>query len=69
MKGANTRSLMNHIESWFESPHKPTAPEKPSAIRPRAFLLRAGPNWTLGEVIDGDLSLLMSRGRISGRGP
>lgn len=28
----------------------------------RAFLLRAGPSWTLGDLIDGDLSLLVSRG-------
>lgn len=32
------------------------------AIDIRSFLLRAGPSWTLGELIDGDLSLLASRG-------
>lgn len=57
--GPNTIILMRQdtFDYWCDEPE-----DDSEAFWLQAFLLRAGPNWTLGEVIDGDLSLLMSRG-------
>eukprot|EP00440_Ansanella_granifera_P052346 gb/GFBE01056757.1/.p1 GENE.gb/GFBE01056757.1/~~gb/GFBE01056757.1/.p1 ORF type:complete len:958 (+),score=244.50 gb/GFBE01056757.1/:1-2874(+) len=44
------------FEYWYDEPD-----DESESFWLQAFLLRAGPHWTLGEIIDGDLSLLASR--------
>ncbi|CAK9105059.1 Highly reducing polyketide synthase srdA (HRPKS sdrA) (Polyketide synthase gene cluster 6 protein pks-6) (Sordarial biosynthesis cluster protein srdA) [Durusdinium trenchii] len=57
--GPNTILLVRQdtFDFWCDEPE-----DESDAFWLQAFLLRAGPSWTLGDLIDGDLSLLVSRG-------
>jgi len=57
--GPNTIIVVRQdtFDYWCDEPE-----DESEAFWLQAFLLRAGPSWTLGDLIDGDLSLLVSRG-------
>eukprot|EP00434_Breviolum_minutum_P031041 symbB.v1.2.027455.t1/scaffold2821.1/size70050/1 len=57
--GPNTILVVRQdtFDFWCDEPE-----DESDAFWLQAFLLRAGPSWTMGDLVDGDLSLLVSRG-------